>query len=114
MNEFFPEPKCLGRRVKVKLNLSDSLIKTDLKNAAAFTTSKVAKNVDLASLKSNVDKLDVDKLAPVLVDLSKLSDLAKKDVVTKGVHNGQNKNMDDKIAHITKLATNASFNAKTN
>ena len=59
------------------------------------------KNVpsNLSNLKSKIDKLDVDKLVPVPVDLSKLSDVVKKDV-------------EDKIPDITNLATNTTLNAK--
>ena len=62
MSEYFPEPKSLGGRVKVELDLSDYATKAVLKSAAGVDTSKFAKNVDLASLKSNVDKLDIDRL----------------------------------------------------
>ena len=65
MSEHFPEPKSLGGRVKVELNLSNYATKADLKNAKGVDTSKFAKNVDLANLKSNVDKLDIDKLKNV-------------------------------------------------
>ena len=41
---------------------------------------------NLASLKTKVDKLDIDKLAPVPVDFSKLSDVVKSDVAKKAVH----------------------------
>ena len=51
--------------------------KSDLRNATSVDTTKFAKKVNLASLKSNVDKLDVDKLVPVSVDLSKLKDVVK-------------------------------------
>ena len=103
MCEYFPEPKSLGGRVKVELDLSNYATKADLKTATGVDTSKFAKRVHLAHLKSNVDKLDidklknvpndlsnlkskvdkldVDKLVPVLVDLSKLSDVVKHDVV---------------------------------
>ena len=60
MSEYFPEPKSLEGRVKVKLDLSDYETKTDLKNATGVAISKFAKKVDLISLKSNVDKLDID------------------------------------------------------
>ena len=63
-------------------------------------------------MKSKVDKLDVDKLIPVPVDLSKLSDVVKNDVVKKDVYNAKIKNIEDKIPDITNLATNASLNAK--
>ena len=65
-------------------------------------------------MKSNVDKLDVDKLLPVPVDLSKLSDVVKNDVVKKGVYNAKIKNIEDKIPGITKLATKTTLNAKMN
>ena len=101
------------------------------KSATGVDTSKFAKKVDLASLKSNVDKLDlknfpnnfsnlkskvdkldVDKLVPAPVDLSKLSDVVKNDVVKKDVYNAKSKNIEDKIADITNLATNTTLNAK--
>ena len=65
------------------------------------------KNVptNLNNLKSKVDKLDVDKLVPVLVDLSKLSEAVKNDVVKKDVYNAKIKNIEDKIPEITNLAT---------
>ena len=69
---------------------------------------------NLGNLKSKVDKLDVDKLVPVPVDLSKLSDVVKNDVVKKDVYNAKIKNIEDKIPDITNLATNASLNAKIN
>ena len=99
MSEYSPEPKSLGGRVKVEVDMSNYATKADLKNATGVNTSKFAEKVDLASLKSNVDKLDidklknvpsnsgnwkskadkldVDKLSPVPVDLSKLSYVVK-------------------------------------
>ena len=136
MSEYFPEPKSLGRRVKVELDSSNYATKADLKTATGVDTSKYAKKVDLANLKSNVDKLDIDKLKnvptnlsnlkskvdkldadkllPVPDDLSKLSDLVKNDVVKKDVYNAKIKNIEDKMPDITNLATNASLNAKIN
>ena len=58
----FGEPKSFGRSVKVQLDLSNYATKVDLKNATGVDRSKFAKTVDLASLKSEVDKLDIDKL----------------------------------------------------
>ena len=65
-------------------------------------------------MKSKVDKLDVDKLVPVPVDLSKLSDVVKNDVVKKDVYNAKIKNIEDKIPDIANLATNTTPNAKIN
>ena len=64
-------------------------------------------------MKSKVDKLDVDKLS-VLVDLSKLSDVVKYDVVKKDVYNAKIKNIEDKIPDTTNLATNTTLNTKIN
>ena len=58
--------------MKVELDLSDYRTKADLKNAAGVDTSKFAKKVDLASLKSNVEKLDIDKLKIVPSNLNNL------------------------------------------
>ena len=67
MSEYFPEPKSSGGKVKVELDLSNCATKADWKIAADVDTSKFAKKVDLANLKSNVDKLDIDKLKNDLV-----------------------------------------------
>ena len=68
----------------------------------------------LSNLKSKVDKLDVHKLVPVPIDLSKLSDVVKNDVVKKDVCNAKIKYIEDKIPDINNLATNTTFNAKRN
>ena len=65
-------------------------------------------------MKSKVDKLDVDKLLPLPVDLSKLSDVVKNNVVKKDVYNAKTKEIENKILDITNLATNTAFNAKIN
>ena len=107
MSENFPEPTSSGGRVKVELDLSNYVTKTDLKNAKGVDTSSFAKKVDLvhwksdvnkldtnklkniscglSSLKTKVDKLDVDKLVPARVYLGELSDAVKNDAVKKDV-----------------------------
>ena len=65
-------------------------------------------------MKSEVDKLDVYKLVPAPVDLSKLSDVVKNDVVKKVVYNAKIKNIEGKILDITNVATNTTLNAKIN
>ena len=72
MSEYFPEPESSGGRVKVELYLSNYATEADLKNATGADTSKSAKKVDLANLKSNADKLDIDKLKKVPTNLSNL------------------------------------------
>ena len=58
--------------------------------------------------------LDADKLVPVPVDISKLSDVIKSYVVQKDVYNSRITNIEDKKPDITNLATNTTLNAKTN
>ena len=96
MSEHFPVPKSLGRRGKVELDLFNYATKADLKNAINVDTSKLAKKVDLTSLKSNLDQLNIDKLAPAPVDLNKLSDVVKNDVVKKDAYNAKIENIKDK------------------
>ena len=57
-----------------------------------------------SNLKSKTDKLDTDKLVPILVDLSKLNDLIKNDVVKKDMYNAYIKKIEDKLSKITNLA----------
>ena len=72
MSEYFPEPRSLERRVKVELDSSNYAAKTDLKNVTGVDMSNFAKKVDSANLKSDVDKLDIDKLKNVSTNLSNL------------------------------------------
>ena len=69
---------------------------------------------NLSNLKSKVDKLDVNKLVPVPVDLSKLSDVVQNDLVKKDAYYANIKNIKEKIPDIIKLATNTTFKIKTN
>ena len=66
------EPKSLRGKKKVELDLSNFATKTDLKNAIGINTSSFAKNVDVADSKSNIDKLDIDKLKNIATNLSNL------------------------------------------
>ena len=69
---------------------------------------------NLNNLESKIYKSDVDKLVPAPIDLSKLSDEVKNDVVQKDVYNAKIKNTEDKISDITNLITNTTINTKTN
>ena len=82
MSQYFPklyEP--FGGNINVKVDLSNYATKADIKNISHVDTSSFALKSNLASLKTEVDKLDINKLVPVPVDLSKLSDVVKNDVV---------------------------------
>ena len=72
MSEYFPKPKSSGEKVKVELDLSNYATKANLKNETGVDTSKFAEKVDLANVKSKVDKLDIDKLKNVPSGLSSL------------------------------------------
>ena len=87
MSQYFPKPlRSFGRNINFKVELSNYATKTDLKNVTHVDTSSFALKINLANLKTEVDKLDIDKLAPVPVDLSKLSDVVKNNVVKKTVY----------------------------
>ena len=87
MSQYFPTPfRSFGGNITVKVDLSNYATKTDLKIVTHVDTSRFALKTNLANLKTEVDKLDLDKLAPVPVDLSKLSDVVKNDVVKKAVY----------------------------
>ena len=84
MSQYFPKLfKSFGRNINVKVDLSNYATKTDLKNVTHVDTSRLALKANLASLKTEVDQLDIDKLASFSVDLSKLSDAVKNDVAKK-------------------------------
>ena len=87
MSQYFPKLfRSFERNINVKVDLSNYATKTDLKNVTHVDTSSFALKTNLANLKTEVDKLDIDKLVPVPVDLSKLSDVVKYDVVKKTVY----------------------------
>ena len=87
MNQYFPKPyEPFGGDISVKVDLSNYATKTNLKNATGTDTCKLAAKSDLASLKAEIDKLDIDKLITVPADLNKLSDVVKNDVVRKTVY----------------------------
>ena len=87
MSQYFPKPfKSFGGNIIVKVDLSNYATKTDIKNVTHLDTSGFALKTNSASLKTKVDKLNIHKLVPVPVDLSKLSDAVKNDVVKKVVY----------------------------
>ena len=118
------------------MNLSNYATKEDIDNITHVDTSNFALKTNLANLKTEVDKLDIDKLvsllnnlsklktkvdkldidklAPVPTDLSKLSDVVKNEVVKKTEYNAKIKNIEDKIPDISNLATKTNVNTKIN
>ena len=88
MSQYFPKPfnSHFGDSIKVKIDLSNYATKADIKNISHVDISNFALKTNLANLKTEVDKLDIDKLVPVPVVLIELSDVAKNDVVRKTVY----------------------------
>ena len=78
MSQYFPKPfRSFGGNINLKVDLSNYSTKTDLINVTYVDISSFALKRNLANLKAEVDKLDIDKLIPVPVDLSKLSNVVK-------------------------------------
>ena len=87
MSKLFPKPYGpFVVDINVTVDLSNYETRTDLKNVTHVDTSSFELKTNLANLKTEVDKLDIDKLAPVPTDFSKLSNVAKNDVVKKDVY----------------------------
>ena len=87
MSQYFPKPyERLGGDINVTVDLSNYATKDDIKNITHVDTSSFTLKTNLANLKTEVDKLDIDKLATAPVDLSKLSNVVKNDVVKKTVY----------------------------
>ena len=82
MTKYFPDPyRAFGRDINVKVDLSNYATKTDIKNTKHIDTSGFVLKTNLANSKTEIDKLDIDKLVAVPVDLSKLRDVVKNDVI---------------------------------
>ena len=111
---YYPPYKSSSNNIKVELDLTNYAIKTDLSNITHVDTSSFASKTNLAALKTKVDKIDVDKLKTTPIDLDRLSNLVKNDVLKKIDYNnkvtsieaqiaGLTKNTVDNLADITKL-----------
>ena len=99
MSQYFPKPyEPFDGDINVRVDLPNYATKTDIRNISHVDTSAFALKSNLASLKTEVDKLDIDKLVPVPVDLSNLSDIVKNDVVKKTAY-------DKLVAKVTSIGT---------
>ena len=86
MSQYFPTPLSDYKNVKVKTDLTNYATKKDINDITHADTSNFALKTNLSNLKTEVDKLDIDKLVPVPNDLSELSNVVKNDVVKKTVY----------------------------
>ena len=114
MSTYYPPYRSSSNNIKVELNLANYATKADLKNITHVDVSSFASKINLAALKTEVDKIDVDKLKTVPVNLAKLTNAVEHDLVKKTVYNtkvtsietqiaGLTKNTVDNLADITKL-----------
>ena len=88
MSQYFPKPyEPFGGDINVKVDLSNHATKRDLKNVSHVDVSSFASKANPARLKAEVEKLDIEKLVLIPVDLSKLTDIVKNDVVKKTEYN---------------------------
>ena len=72
MSKYFPKPfSSFGKNIKVKVDLSNYATKAEIKNISNVDTSSFELKIIFANLKIEVNKLDIDKLVPVPIDLSK-------------------------------------------
>ena len=133
MTQYYQPYRSSSNNVKVKIDLVNYGTKTDLKNITHVDVSSFASKTNLAALKTEVDKIDADKLKTTPADLAKLTNAIENDVVKKTDYNakvtsieaqiaGLTKNTVDSLADITRLkaidtnsfVTRTKFSADTN
>ena len=133
MSQYYPPYRSSSNNIKVELDLANYATKTDLNNITHVDVRSFARKTNLAALKTEVDKIDADKLKTAPTDLAKLTNAIENDVVKKTDYNtkvtsikaqiaGVTKNTVDNLADITKLkaidtnsfVTRTKFSADTN
>ena len=133
MSQYYPPYKSSSNNIKVELDLANYATKNDLENITHVDVSSFASMTNLAALKTEVDKIDADKLKTAPVDLAQLTNAIENDVIKKTDYNtkvtsiesqiaGITKNTVDNLADITKLkaidtnsfVTRSKFSADTN
>ena len=112
MSKFFPPYRGTSNDIKVELDLSNYATKDDVKNITHVDVSSYATKTNLADLKSEVDKIDIDKLKSVPNNLAKFSNVVKNDVVKKTTYNTL-KNKVDAI-DTSKFVSRTKFSTDTN
>ena len=97
MTTYFPPYRGLGENIKVELDLTNYATKDDVKNITHVNVSSFVSKTNLAALKTEVDKIDTDKLKTVPGDLAKLTNVVKNDVVQKTDYNAKISNIETQI-----------------
>ena len=103
-SQYYPPYKSSSNNIKVELDLSNYATKKDINDITHVDVSGFASKTNLAALKAEVDKIDVDKLKKVPVDSAKLSNVVNNDVVKKTDYNTKVTSIETQIAGLTKNA----------
>ena len=102
MSTYYPLYKSSSNNIKVELDLTNYATKTDLNNITHVDTSSFASKTNLAALKTEVDKIDIDKLKTAPTDLAKLTNAFENDLVKQTVYNTKVTSIEGQIAGLTK------------
>ena len=116
---YYPPYKSFSKNIKVELDLSNYATKDDVKNITHVDVSSYTAKINLSALKTEVDKIDIDKLKTVPDDLAKLSNVVKNEVVKKTDFRADNyvtrtkfstdtNSLDDKIDKVNKKISDVS------
>ena len=101
-SQYYPPYKSSSNNIKVELDLSNYATKKDINGITHVDVSGFGSKTNLAALKTEVDKIDADKLKTIPVDLAKLSNVVKNEVVKKTDYNAKVTNIESQIAGLTK------------
>ena len=102
MSTYYPPYKSSSQNIKVELDLANYAIKDDVKNITHVDVSSFTSKSNLAALKTEVDKIDADKLKTVPVDLAKLTNAVENELVKKTDYNPKVTSIESQIAGVTK------------
>ena len=102
MSKYFPPYNSSIGNIKVELDMANYATKDDARNITLVDVSSYASKTNLAALKTELDKIDTDKLKTVHNDLAKLSNVVKNDVVKKIDYSAKVTNIENQIADVTK------------
>ena len=125
MSQYYPPYRSSSNTIKVELDLANYATKTDLKNITHVEVSSFASKANLAALKTEVNKIDADKLKTTPADLAKLTNAVEHNTKVTSIEAqiaGFTKNTVDNLVDITKLkaidtnsfVTRTKFSADTN
>ena len=101
-SQYYPPYKSSSNSIKVELDLVNYATKDDVKNITHVDVCNFASKTNLAALKTEVDKIDVDKLKTKPTDLAKLTNTVENDLVKKTDYNTKVTSIENQIAGVTK------------